>query len=227
MSKYDMLIICGLPRAGTTFLNNVFASGLFGKEYYAQHSLLFGGLGKHPLHLCESRMISIMLRYGIPVYDTLYTIDRFWRNQGENYDKILVFKHPLITLDLPLTNTRNFKTKYIFCTRDFEPWRESFISVNGHMGIHPDATDSHYEKHWPYENWKEPFYLDDRVKLVYDMYMEKSKASSNIKYFEYGTQDQIVRSLAYLIDEFCSSLSIETDIELVAKKCVDRFWRAP
>ena len=161
MSKCDMLIICGLPRSGTTFLNNLFAIGAFGDKYYGHHSDSFGGLGKHPLHLCESQFIGIMFRNGVRLDAPLMLLNKFWVNEIKSHEKTIVYKHPQVILQTPFYQSRGFQIKYIFCRRDYVSWRESFIRVNGHFGIHKDSTDSHYEKYWG-GAWQDPDHLDRR-----------------------------------------------------------------
>lgn len=231
MIKYDMLIICGLPRAGTTFVNNLFAVGAFGEQYYAHHSQEFGGLGRHPLHLCESQIIAMMFRAGMRIDNTLHILQRFWLSKAKGFEKIIVYKHPQIILQYPFVETNGIRIRYIFCTRDYEPWRESFIGINGHMGIHKDAIDSHYEKYWPKSVWAEPEDMEERLHILHAQITticEDNRKKGKIFYYGNDKRD-VIDGVAGLVREFDVRFMRDatSDVWDRAEWLVDRYWRAP
>ena len=223
-----MLIITGLPRSGTTFLNNLFASGVFGNQYYGHHSNSMGGIGTNPLHLCESQMIGIMFRSGIRLETPLSMIGRYWRNTINDYEKIIVYKHPQILLQYPLAQQQGWRAKYIVCNRDYVPWRESFINVSGHIGIHVDSTDSHYEKYWPGGVWRNPEDWDKRMELLYFMFQEKMAGINKNDIFVYSSDEEhLTQEIIKLIIRFDNKHGTEQEIYNKAKKIINQYWRKP
>ena len=227
MSVYDMLIIAGLPRSGTTFLNNVFASGAISDKFYGQHSSHFGQLGTNPLHLCESRIIGISFMAGCRVEPFLKLYTSYWKYQIKDQNKTIVYKHPQLALQLPFENVPGWQTKCVLCMRDFEAWRMSFIKFQGHCGFTKDATDSFYEKYWPNE-WQHPENIEQRISILYKLFIEKIEANKEGNFVFHYSRDpgKLMSEIARMI-EFFDDNEDKGDVNKRARKIINRYWRQP
>lgn len=224
MSKYDLLIICGLPRSGTTFLNNLFANGIFGEKYYGHHSHLHRPMGTNPISLQEPQIISHLCRLGVRIDAPLQWLTRYYQSQGR-FDAVIVLKLPQLIFQCPLEEATTFQVKYIFCTRDFPDWMESFVKANGNYGITQDAmVDSHYRLYWR-GDLEKPDSIEERMKHLWLMFIEKINILRNKlhpdKYciFHYG---HLKTSLIKVSEMFNQNHNAKNIGEII-----DRYWRAP
>lgn len=193
MSKCDLVAICGMPRAGTTFLHNLFACEKLGNEFFAHHSKI---LEPHfPLSTHEPRYLNICYFYDIPIEQALVEIINYWRGQIKNPDATIIYKHPQLVFHGPIFETYELTVKYIFCYRIFKTWAESVHRyTNGGEGIARVSVGSIYHKFWG-QDWQKPDELFDRYRYLYDRIkkciIDFKKQLSSQQYVDFVYEDPV------------------------------------
>lgn len=166
MSRCDLVAICGMPRAGTTFLHDLFAGEKLGKEFFAWHSKISGP--HFPMTTHEPRYLNLHYLYDIPIEPALMEIIRYWRDQIKNPDATIVYKHPQLVFHGPVFENYLLRVKYIFCQRNYEPWAESVHRyTGGGEGVAAVSIGSIYHKFWG-QDWQEPIELQDRYRYLWN-----------------------------------------------------------
>lgn len=192
--KIDLLAICGMPRAGTTFLHDLFAYNKVSDRFFALHSHSGKGFAANPMSTCEPRYINVHFRAGEPITHAIRFLVEFWRDQIDNHDITIVYKHPQLIFHGPIDEDRLFRVKYIFCKREFISWRKSFLDMTDGESIVEINTDSVYRKYWGQE-WNIPPGLAARaehfyVRMEYYINEFKAKLREN-QYYDFTFEDPV------------------------------------
>lgn len=166
--KIDLLAICGMPRAGTTFLHDLFAYNKLGNRFFAYHSHSGKGFASNPISTCEPRYINVHYRAREPITHAIRYLVEYWRDRIDNHDATIVYKHPQLIFHGPIDEDRLFRVKYIFCQRKYDAWQKSFMDMTKGQSVATITTDSMYRRYWGQDWFKPPTEIPERIKYLYD-----------------------------------------------------------
>lgn len=218
--KTDLIAICGMPRAGTTFLHNLFADYKLGRDFFALHSRSGSGFASNPVSTCEPRYLNIYYIFNQPITHPIRIFTQYWRETIGNNDAAIIYKHPQLIFHGPIEEDFKFRIKYIFCMRKFISWRNSFLSfTKGGDPVNIHNTDSLYARYWGKE-WKDPPGIEDRCEHLYvrmEHYIKEFKKQIREDQYADFIYDNPINSLENIFDML--------DIEIDAMHMVNRYWR--
>jgi hypothetical protein len=219
MNKVDLVAICGLPRAGTTFLHDLFAYNKLGNDFFALHSHTGRGFAANPLSTCEPRYLNIHYRHNEPITHAIRFLVSYWRDQINNHDVTVIYKHPQLIFHGPIDEDFRFRVKYIFCMRKYNAWRHSFLECTKGESIAVETEDSIYRPYWG-KKWDTPPGENDRAEHLYvrmeyyiKLFKEKLREEQRCD-FQY---EDPVGSLTNILEML--------DIDANPLRLINRHWR--
>lgn len=169
MKDVDLLVICGIPRSGTSFLVDVLGmygkpAGIFSMRRYDR---------KHPWNPDEPGAVAVLynvLGKESGAVELLYT---YWKNNlGQPYETI-VYKQPQALFSIPI-KVEGRKVMHIVCgNRPKESWLRSALA-------HPDTQKNVIVgnmRAWVKDNWRQgwdvPKEIEARLSYFYDVCVKR------------------------------------------------------
>lgn len=211
---YDLVVICGLPRSGTTYLHKLFDGSSrnkskMGDQFVAYTTEKFGGKWS----LMEPQEIATDMSNGVAPWGRLKTYIEHLKPKAPK-DAVYVYKHPqAIFFDPP--KDYPYTIKYIICVReDFDKWKASAKEHDGSGFGNPELK-------WLTDNWKgdfeKPVDKDARYNSFYELCNERINHLRSMVDYVMFIYDKPLQSMINI----CDALEIEVD----AHKLIKETWK--
>jgi len=211
MTDYDLIVICGIPRSGTTYIHDLFSGAWHRTE---QYSNWMGG-GFNTNGTSEPACIAKKFIDGDDPWAAIQSFVKEKRDELPNHT--VVYKHPQL-FSYPFNeNEFPFKTFFIFCHREYDGWEKSALDHGiSSLISYPFLFD------WVKMIWTnshdEPQHPDERLKTFHEMAIKRIiEANKEVKNGVLFSYDDPLTGIRRIID----GLGIDKD----PKYIFENTWR--